>query len=71
MDKCECITGCSFSNDKISDSSGLGSMNKRKYWLGNYSDCAGYIFFKKLGKPMVPADLYSNMRDRAEQIIAQ
>jgi len=71
MDKCECINGCPFFNDKMSDSSGLGSMYKRKYCLGNYSNCARYMVFKKLGKPMVPADLYPNMRDRAEQIIAK
>ncbi len=69
MPDCECLKGCPFFNDKMPDSSGLGSIFKKKYCLGDNSQCARYMVFKKLGKPAVPANLYPNMHDEAKKII--
>jgi hypothetical protein len=70
MADCECLAGCLFFNDKMPDDSGMGAIFKRKYCQGNNSDCARYMVFKKLGKSAVPNNLYPNMHDRAEKIIA-
>ena len=70
MAACECLTGCPFFNDQMKDTEGLGSMYKQKYCLGNNSDCARYMVFKKLGKPAVPDNLYPNMLYLAKEILA-
>jgi hypothetical protein len=69
MAKCECIAGCLFFNDKMKDSSGMGSIYKKKYCEGSNANCARYMVFKKLGKPAVPENLYPNMVDRANKIL--
>ncbi len=70
MANCECLAGCPFFNDKMPDTEGLGAMIKKKYCLGDNSNCARYMVFKKLGKAAVPVNLYPNMQDRAREIIA-
>ena len=71
MSDCECLKGCIFFNDKMKDVGALGSMYKKRYCLGDNSQCARYMIFKKLGKPAVPTDLYPNQQDRAKQLIAK
>jgi len=70
MADCECLGGCPFFNDKMPDTRGLGSMYKKNYCLSDYERCARYMIFKKLGKPAVPGDLYPNMQERAQKILA-
>jgi hypothetical protein len=70
MADCECLKGCIFFNDKMKDTEGLGAIYKKKYCLGDSTQCARYMVFKKLGKPNVPATLYPNMQDRAKALIA-
>jgi hypothetical protein len=70
MAECECLAGCPFFNDRMKDTDGLGAIFKKKYCLGSFAECARYMVFKKLGKPAVPADLYPNMHERAEKILA-
>jgi len=54
----------------MTDTEGLGAIYKEKYCLGNNSNCARYMVFKKLGKPAVPETLYPNMIDRANKILS-
>jgi len=70
MSDCECLKGCPFFNDKIKDTEGMGAIYKKKYCLGDNSECARYMVFKKIGKAGVPANLYPNMHDRAKAILA-
>jgi hypothetical protein len=70
MANCECLQGCPFFNDRMKDTQGLGAIYKTKYCLADNSRCARYMVFKKFGKPAVPADLYPNMHDRANQIMS-
>ena len=70
MANCECLAGCPFFNDKMPDTEGLGAMIKKKYCQGDNSNSARYMIFKKLGKAAVPANLYPNMQDRANEILA-
>ena len=71
MADCECLNGCLFFNDKMKDTEGMGAIYKKKYCLGDNSQCARYMVFKALGKPKVPSNLYPNMVDQAKKIIAQ
>ncbi len=70
MAQCECVAKCPFFNDKMKDSEGLGAIYKRKYCLGDPAQCARFRVFKALGREAVPPDLYPNMRDRAEKLLA-
>ena len=70
MAECECIQGCPFFNDKMKDTEGLGAMYRKKYCLGDNTDCARHMVFKALGKSSVPLDLYPNQLEKAQNIIA-
>lgn len=70
MAECELLKGCPFFNDKMDPEKGTGAMYKNKYCLGDNSNCARYMVFKKLGREKVPANLYPNMHDRARKILA-
>ena len=70
MPTCECLAGCPFFNDKMKDNEGLAEMYKAKFCLGDNLSCARYMVFKKLGKQAVPANLYPNMTERANQILS-
>jgi hypothetical protein len=69
MAECKCLNGCPFFNDKMKDDEGLGAIYKKKYCLGDNSQCARFMVFQKLGKAGVPVDLYPNMHERARTII--
>jgi len=71
MKECECLKGCPFFNDKMSDTDGLGAMYKQKYCLGDNLGCARYQIFTRLGKEYVPMDLFPNMNERAKTIISR
>jgi hypothetical protein len=70
MADCEILEGCLFFNDKMKDSEGLGALYKKKYCLGDNSECARYMVFRKLGRHAIPANLYPNMIDRANEILS-
>lgn len=70
MADCECLAGCPFYNDKMDQNAGVGKIFKTKYCLGDNSNCARFVVFKKLGKGSVPGNLYPNMMDRAREILA-
>ena len=70
MADCECLPTCIFFNDKMTNKPGTADMFKKKYCLGDNTDCARHIVMKKLGKPKVPADLFPNQKDAAERLIA-
>lgn len=71
MADCELLEGCLFFNDKMSVDEGLGAMYKNRYCQGDNSQCARYVVAKKLGREKVPANLYPNMLDKANELIAQ
>jgi len=71
MEQCQLLQGCSFFNDKMSIDSGIGSLYKKKYCLGDFNSCARYKVAKTLGREKVPVDLFPNMFDRAEKIIKE
>lgn len=68
---CDCLAGCPFFNDRMPIDSGMGKIYKEKYCLGKFMDCARHKVKEALGKEKVPTNLYPNMFQKAEQIIAQ
>jgi hypothetical protein len=71
MAKCECLEGCPFFNDKIPIDSALGIVYKEKYCLDRFNDCARHKVKVELGRENIPASLYPNMQDLAQQIIKE
>lgn len=69
MPDCECIGGCPFFNDKMANMPRSANLFKQNYCKDDFTSCARYTVFKRLGKPAVPQDLFPNMKERAAQII--
>ncbi len=69
MADCECLTGCAFFNDKMAESPATASMMKKRYCLGDNSQCARHMVKEALGAPMVPGDLYPAQVDIALEFI--
>jgi hypothetical protein len=70
MAECVCLAGCPFFNDRMKDMLGVAAMYKSRYCMGDPSSCARHMIFEKLGKAAVPPDIYPNMVDRAQRILA-
>lgn len=66
---CEFLKGCPFYNDKMDIESAIGSLYKRRYCEGDKSKCARYMVVTQKGAEHVPADLFPNMIDRANEIL--
>ncbi len=71
MADCDCLPGCLFFNDKMPLESALAKLYKEKYCTGSFMDCARHKVKEALGKEKVPLNLYPNMFERAEKIIAE
>ena len=71
MAKCEKLEKCPFYNDKMKMDSGLGAMYKKKYCEGDKSICARYIVATQLGAEYVTTNLYPNMNDVANKLLAE
>lgn len=70
MPDCKCLSGCPFFHDKMPIDKGIGAIYKQKYCQGENASCARYMVFMAKGKGNVPPNLYPNMTDRANKIIA-
>lgn len=67
---CAKLQGCPIYNDRMPMEHGIGSIFKKKYCNSNYHLCARYKIIREAGESFVPANLYPNMLDIAETIIA-
>ena len=70
MADCDCLAGCPFFNGRMADMAGTTALFKTRYCQGDYMKCARHVVKEALGKPAVPADLYPNMHERAQQLLA-
>ncbi|MEL7609293.1 MAG: hypothetical protein AAGU74_07280 [Bacillota bacterium] len=68
--KCERLVSCPFYQEKMPIDSGLGCIYRKNYCETDKTKCARFIVLTALGPQYVPSDLYPNMNQRAEQIIA-
>lgn len=71
MAECPSFLTCPFYNDKMADKPGMTGVYKKRYCEGDNSLCARWKVSLTVGKEKVPSDLYPNMMDRAEKIIAE
>lgn len=71
MDTCEKLEKCPFYQGKMSMESGLGRMYKRRYCEGDKLQCARYQIATTVGPEFVNDNIYPNMHDIAEKIIAE
>ena len=70
MKDCELVEKCIFFHDKMENMPATAEIYKNKYCRGNKLECARFTVFKKLGREKVPLDLFPNMMDKAQGIIA-
>ncbi|RPJ09127.1 MAG: hypothetical protein EHM28_02410 [Spirochaetaceae bacterium] len=66
---CECLAGCPFFNDKMTDMPDIAEILKMHYCRADNRQCARYMVFCELGRDNVPADLFPNHYIRARDII--
>jgi len=71
MAECVCLPKCPFFFDKMSNMPAMADMYKTKYCPTDNSDCARYAIFRKMGSGSVPADMYPNDRERAQEFLAE
>ena len=71
METCEKLAKCPFYQGKMNMETGLGSMYKRKYCEGDKTQCARYRISTTVGPEFVTNNIYPNMRDLADKIIAE
>ena len=70
MADCELLEGCVFFNDKMANMPATAELYKDQYCRENNLECARFMVFKALGKEKVPLDLFPNMKEKAQEIIA-
>ena len=71
MAACEKLEKCPFYQGKMSMDSGLGSIYKKNFCEGNKLECARYMVATQAGPEFVTNNLYPNMKDAANKIIAE
>jgi methyl-accepting chemotaxis protein len=71
METCEKLAKCPFYQGKMDINSGLGLMYKKKYCEGDKTICARYIVATQLGPEFVTNNLYPNMNNVAEKLLAE
>lgn len=69
MSDCELLPKCVFYNDNMSDMPTTSESMKKQYCTGDNTSCARFMVFKALGREAVPANLFPNNTDKAEEII--
>ena len=70
MGECELLSSCPFFQDKMANMPATAEMLKGRYCRKDNSRCARFMVFKALGREKVPADLFPNQVEKAQEIIA-
>ena len=71
MPECERLTVCSFFNDALVTMPTLADWFKNKYCLKNSAQCARYMALQVLGAENVPANLFPDEHQIAQELIAE
>lgn len=71
MAECECLKGCPFFNDRMSNMPSLANVYKKQFCLSDFNACARHMIFLALGKEKVPLDLFPNEVEKAKKIISE
>jgi len=71
MSECKALEGCPFFHDRMRSMPAVAALVKQRYCLGeDHSQCARYVVRKALGLGQVPADMFPDQIDRAQQLIS-
>ena len=70
MPECELLKGCLFFNDKMSKMPAHAELFKDLYCRRDNKVCARYMIAKKLGREIIPRDLFPNHVEMAKEFIA-
>ena len=71
MKTCELTEKCIFFNDQMANMPSTATVYKKIYCESDFARCARYMIVQAMGRDKVPADLFPNQAERAEQIIAE
>lgn len=71
MGTCEKLAKCPFYQGKMSMETGLGSLYKQRYCESDKTKCARYMIATQLGPEFVNNNIYPNMVDLANKMIAE
>lgn len=70
MSECDALDGCPFFHDRMRTMPAVAALVKQRYCLGqDHSQCARYLVRTALGRGQVPADLFPDQLERAQQLI--
>ncbi len=67
--ECEKLKGCPFFNEKMQNMPATANGYKRKFCLGDNTNCARYIVSQKLGPVDELKGLFPNQFNRVEEIL--
>ncbi|MCK5039120.1 MAG: hypothetical protein KAS16_08485 [Thermoplasmata archaeon] len=70
MPECKRLGACPFFNDEMADKPGMTKLYKKNYCMSDSSQCARYMVAEVLGPEGVPPDLYPNMINKVDEILA-
>ena len=71
MALCEKFEKCPFYKGKLVIETGIGEMLKKKFCEGCKDECARYMVSTQIGPQYVTNLLFTNMKEKAEQLIAE
>lgn len=67
---CECFGNCELFKSTVANLPSTAKAFQDKFCKIDNTACARYIVYQKLGRELVPADLYPNERGKAMTMIA-
>lgn len=67
---CEKLAKCPFYQGKMDINKGVGAMYRKNYCEGDKTKCARYIVATQLGPEYVTNNLYPNMTDAVNKLLA-
>lgn len=66
--ECPFLKTCIFFQDKMNNMSATANVMKKRYCLGDNSQCARFMVAQRLGRDKVPTDLFPNQYDKAKKL---
>jgi hypothetical protein len=69
MTECQWLSTCPFFNDKMKGMPSTAELAKGRYCRDAFGECARYMVRTARGKDYVPADMFPDQRERANELI--
>ena len=68
MEQCDCLPGCPFFNDKMTDQTGMAAIYKRRYCKGDFMRCARHLVKEAIEKAGMPEDARAKADEEFERL---